>query len=254
MDRPSTFRRSGIRLAGALTVSGTALWLATRHVRVDELRWALSQATFLWLLPYPVICVALNMLRGEIWRRLLHRRVTSAQAFWAYSVGFAANNVLPFRLGEATRVILLSMRGEIPVVEVAAAAGLERLLDMVVLALMLGVLAPSAAKMPGVAGAAALVVLLTFATFVHLSLLANMRLDVAGVFYTALALSSLLAIVPVTILWFLDRRERENPWPFAAAFLWGGLIATGLALPFNTVFFVLVDTWVKEHQTIAQML
>jgi RsiW-degrading membrane proteinase PrsW (M82 family) len=27
-----------------------------------------------------------------------------------------------------------------------------------------------------------------------------------------------------------------------------------LALPFNTVFFVLVDTWVKEHQTIAQML
>jgi uncharacterized protein (TIRG00374 family) len=86
--------------------------------------------------------------------------VTSAQAFWAYSVGFAANNVLPFRLGEATRVILLSMRGEIPVVEVAAAAGLERLLDMVVLALMLGVLAPSAAKMPGATSAAALVVML----------------------------------------------------------------------------------------------
>src|ERR1700730_1915955 len=69
---------------------------------------------------------------------------------------------------------------------------------------------------------AALVVLLTFATFVHLSLFANMRLDVAGVFYTALALSSLIAIVPVAILWFLDRRERENPWLFAAAFLWGG--------------------------------
>jgi uncharacterized protein (TIRG00374 family) len=160
MNRSSTFRRSGIRLAGALAVSGTALWLATRHVRMDELRWALSQATFLWLLPYPAICIALNMLRGEIWRRLLHKRVTSSQAFWAYSVGFAANNVLPFRLGEATRVILLSIRGEIPLVEVAAAAGLERLLDMVVLALMLGVLAPSAAKMPGVTGAAALVVLL----------------------------------------------------------------------------------------------
>jgi hypothetical protein len=85
--------------------------------------------------------------------------VTSAQAFWAYSVGFAANNVLPFRLGEATRVLLLSMRGEIPGVEVAAAAGLERLLDMVVLALMLGVLAPYVANVPGLASGATAVVI-----------------------------------------------------------------------------------------------
>src|SRR5256885_4698957 len=157
MNSSTAFRRSAIQLAGALAVSGTALWLATRHVRMDELRWALSRATFLWLLPYPAICIALNLLRGEIWRRLLHRRVTSAQAFWAYSVGFAANHVLPFRLGEATRVILLSIRGEIPVVEVAAAAGLERLLDMGILAAMLGLLAPAVARVPGLGGGAALV-------------------------------------------------------------------------------------------------
>ena len=55
-------------------------------------------------------------------------------------------------------------------------------------------------------------------------------------FFTALVLSSLLALVPLRILWYLDRRERESPWLFAAAFFWGGLIATGLSLPFNTAF------------------
>jgi uncharacterized protein (TIRG00374 family) len=129
-------------------------------VSADDLRWALSRATFAWLLPYPLLCIALNVIRGEIWRRLLDRRVSSAQAFWAYTVGFAANNVLPFRLGEAARVLVLSARGGLPVVEVATAAGLERLLDMGVLALMLAMLAPSVGGVPGVADGAAFVVIL----------------------------------------------------------------------------------------------
>jgi protease PrsW len=78
----------------------------------------------------------------------------------------------------------------------------------------------------------ALLAVLFLATLVHLGLLANMRPDVATVFYRALALSSVLAAVPLAVLWFLDRRERESPWLFAAAFLWGGFIATALALPF----------------------
>ena len=59
---------------------------------------------------------------------------------------------------------------------------------------------------------AALLVLLALAFLVHLTLLAGMRSDVASVFYRALALSSVFAAVPLTVLWFLDRRERENPW------------------------------------------
>ena len=81
-----------------------------------------------------------------------------------------------------------------------------------------------------------------------------MRPDVASVFYRALALSSALATVPLAVLWFIDRRERENPWLFAAAFLWGGFIATAVALPFNTAFFLLVDLWVAHHPVVKWML
>jgi hypothetical protein len=41
---------------------------------------------------------------------------------------------------------------------------------------------------------------------------------------------------------------------FAAAFLWGGCIATALALPFNTAFFQLADAWVAQHPVITLIL
>ena len=56
----------------------------------------------------------------------------------------------------------------------------------------------------------ALSLVLAFAALVHLSLFAGMRPDVAGVFFLALVLSSMLAAVPLAVLWFLDRRERET--------------------------------------------
>jgi RsiW-degrading membrane proteinase PrsW (M82 family) len=97
-------------------------------------------------------------------------------------------------------------------------------------------------------------VVLAFATLIHLSLFTSMTPDIADVFFRALALSSLLALMPLTVLWFLDRRERETPWLFAAAFLGGGCIATALALPFNTAFFGLVDLWVAQNPMVTEVL
>ena len=102
--------------------------------------------------------------------------------------------------------------------------------------------------------AAALLVVLIFATLVQLVVFIGMPPGLFSVFLRALALSSLFALMPLAILWFLDRRERESPWLFAAAFLWGGLIATALALPFNTAFFKFVDEWLTHHPMLTVIL
>ncbi|HEX7373477.1 MAG TPA: PrsW family intramembrane metalloprotease, partial [Steroidobacteraceae bacterium] len=76
----------------------------------------------------------------------------------------------------------------------------------------------------------------------------------ARVFLSAIALSTLLAACPILILWYLDRRERELPWLFAAAFLWGGLIATTLALPVNTAVIAAVASWLDQNVALKEML
>lgn len=74
------------------------------------------------------------------------------------------------------------------------------------------------------------------------------------VFGLALLISSLLSVVPIVILRYLDRRERESRWVFATAFLWGGLIATGLALPANEGIMLAIDAWIKTRPAVGEFL
>jgi protease PrsW len=101
---------------------------------------------------------------------------------------------------------------------------------------------------------AALAGLLAVAAIINLAVLTGLEADVLSIFDRALARSSVLALVPLTVLWFLDRRERESPWLFAAAFLWGGCIATGLSLPLNTAFLHFAEVWLGGHPQLRQVL
>lgn len=53
------------------------------------------------------------------------------------------------------------------------------------------------------------------------------------IFSLSLAGTLLISIIPVAILWFLDRREPESKLLYLIAILWGALIATALAYPIN---------------------
>jgi RsiW-degrading membrane proteinase PrsW (M82 family) len=96
--------------------------------------------------------------------------------------------------------------------------------------------------------------LLAMAALVICAVIGGLGSAATGVFLRALALSSALALLPIGILWFLDRRERESPCAFAAAFLWGGLIATTVALPINTAAIIAVAQWLERFPELGTML
>jgi len=97
-------------------------------------------------------------------------------------------------------------------------------------------------------------ILVLLAALVICAAVGSLGAEATRVFFVALAMSTLLAAMPLAVLWFLDRRERETPSLFAAAFLWGGLIATTLALPLNSTVLFLVAQWLEGNQPLKDML
>jgi RsiW-degrading membrane proteinase PrsW (M82 family) len=97
-------------------------------------------------------------------------------------------------------------------------------------------------------------ILLAFAALIICAVVAGLGSAATGVFVRALALSSAMSLLPILILWYLDRRERESPYAFAAAFLWGGLIATTVALPINTAAIMAVTQWLEQFPQLGEML
>jgi len=111
-------------------------------------------------------------------------------------------------------------------------------------------------RRPRVARATAICVglLLLIAILLICAVVTDLGSAAMRVFLTALAISSALSAIPVAILWYLDRRERESPWLFVAAFLWGGLIATAFALPANTAVIVAIGQWLEHNAALRDML
>ena len=101
---------------------------------------------------------------------------------------------------------------------------------------------------------AVLALVMVAVALVFLHFFSGLRPDIAVVFFAALAGSTTMSIVPLAVLWFLDRRERETPWLFAVAFLWGAFIATGLALPLNSAILHAAAAWVARNPLVGEAL
>jgi protease PrsW len=101
---------------------------------------------------------------------------------------------------------------------------------------------------------AALAAALLVSLAVILLAVGSMQASAAGLFFKALAFAAALSTVPVIILRYLDRRERESPWLFAIAILWGAVIATGMALPLNTGLVMAVGRWLEQYPGIGGYL
>ncbi len=140
--------RSILTQIGGLALAVLLLWLALRGLHVGELRRALATANWGWMPVLVLIMLLAHALRAWRWVLLQDglpaqphaRRIRTPFAFAAVMIGYMVNYAAP-RVGEVVRTTTLAKESRRPFSTILGTIVLERLLD--VLALALGLLTVS---------------------------------------------------------------------------------------------------------------
>jgi hypothetical protein len=127
--------KRAIQLALGLGISAVCIWLSMKDVRLAEVWSVLKGADYLGFVAVMAVTLLGFYLRAIRWRFFIQvpRRLPADSLFSATMIGFMANNVLPFRLGEFVRPWALSRKESLSKTMLLATVVVERAIDMLTL-------------------------------------------------------------------------------------------------------------------------
>jgi uncharacterized protein (TIRG00374 family) len=131
--------RAAARLLLSFGLTGLFGWWAFHDLRWADMWASLRTANFLWLVPHVVLLQCVHWLRALRWGSLLSglERVPFRVLNEATAVGNMLFVLLPLRLGEFARPVLISRRSSIRASAALTSVVLERIIDGVAVALLL---------------------------------------------------------------------------------------------------------------------
>lgn len=131
-----------LRLVLGLSFAAFFLWLILRQISIEEIKQAFEGASLSWVMAALVAFAVGYSCRIERWRLMLQR--DNPKLNWSNCAGplmasVAANNILPFRAGDVVRAFGFNRRLGISPGIAITTLFVERLLDMLMLLILLGV-------------------------------------------------------------------------------------------------------------------
>ena len=128
-----------LRIVVGLAFSAVFLWLSVRGVNMTEVLHAIRSANYLYLVPAMLAVTFSFFVRALRWRVMLNpiKHVTVRNAFSATMIGFMANNVLPMRMGEVVRAVVIGRQESISPSAALATVVVERVFDVIALLIVL---------------------------------------------------------------------------------------------------------------------
>ncbi len=133
-----------LRLVLGFALSAVALFLAVRDVDFDDVGRALRSAAYWWIVPAAALITCSLVLRGIRWRLLFYPQtgLSFRNVFGAMNAGYLVNTVLPLRLGEVVRAVMLGQLEDVRTAHALSTVVVERVLDLLTTIVVLGVLIP----------------------------------------------------------------------------------------------------------------
>lgn len=166
-------KRTSLSIAIGILISLSALLLVIRWAGWSDLLSALASVNWL-LFTLAVLVFLLSMLaRAMSWRSLLNDRYTLLRVLAVLNEGYLINHVLPWRLGEVGRALLMAGRGNDSIMRVFSSIMVERVYDLCFALMFLGLMLPEAAGLEGLTqnalfiGSVLLVVMVFLQVFIH---------------------------------------------------------------------------------------
>ena len=131
----------GLQLLLGVGVSALCVWLSMKDVHVNEVLGALRGANGFGFVIVMAVTLVGFWVRAVRWRWFIEagRPLSIPSLFSATMIGFMANNVLPFRLGEFVRPWALARRERLSKTTLLATIVVERAVDMLTLLGIFGV-------------------------------------------------------------------------------------------------------------------
>lgn len=147
-----SIRRWIIPLLG-LGITGFFLWLLLSKVEWNEVSGALSRISLVSLLialGFLAVGYTVRVVRWWSMLRVLDPGVSLSACGWPFLVSIAVNNLLPFRAGDALRIVGFRKQLRAPAMRLLGTLLIERLLDLMTLLVFffLGLSGVTASKVP----------------------------------------------------------------------------------------------------------
>ncbi len=131
-------KKMTLSFIGGVLLSAGALYFAFKNVPLAELIKYFASINYFWVLPAVLVAVFSFMLRAVRWQLILESscRISFRRAFYPLMIGFMINCVLPGRLGEVARPIILQKEEKVPFATGLATVVAERVFDICLLILL----------------------------------------------------------------------------------------------------------------------
>ena len=135
-------KKIGTSLILGLAVSILALYLAFRNVPFNDLIIYFASINYVWILPAVVVILLSFALRAYRWKIILESagNIRFWQSFHPLMIGFMINCILPGRVGEVARPVILQKKENIPFSTGLATVAAERVFDVGILIILFAVL------------------------------------------------------------------------------------------------------------------
>ncbi len=119
-----------LRMLPGLLVTVVAIVALLYFVDLDALQQAFALADYRWLPLAILIFFGTLFARAKAWRTILEEKATFKDTFFVLNQAYLLNNVLPFRLGELGRALLLGQRIGLGFWRVLSTVVVERVFDL----------------------------------------------------------------------------------------------------------------------------